>query len=86
MIKMFIMGKTGSPSFDQGMNTGTFPWLLTEANVFPGLKPFVVNDGSKDPAGGSMAEQPYIRVLICNPVMVSSSPTMTARSSNPGAH
>ena len=80
------MGKTGFPSFQQGMKTGTFPQLFPKAAVFPVLQPFVVTDGSKDPAGGSIAEQPYVRVLICNPVIVSSSPTMTARSSNPGAH
>lgn len=80
------MGKTGFPSFPQGMKTGTSLQLLPKAGVFPGLYPFVVNDGSKDPAGGSIAEQPYVRVLICNLVMLSSSPTMTARSSNPGAH
>lgn len=78
------MGKTGFPSFQQGMKTGTFPQLLPKAGVFPVLQPFVVTDGSKDPAGGSIAEQPYVRVLICNLVIVSS--TMTARSSNPGAH
>ena len=80
------MGKTGFPSFQRGMKTGTFPQLLPKAGVFPVLQTFVVTDGSKDPAGGSIAEQPYVRVLICNLVMVSSSPTMTARSSNPGAH
>lgn len=80
------MGKTGFPSFQQGMKTGTFPQLLPKAGVFSVLQPFVVTDGTRDPAGGSIAEQPYVRVLICNLVIVSSSPTMTARSSNPGAH
>ena len=80
------MGKTGFPSFQQGMKTGTFPQLLPKAGVFPVLQPFVVTDGTRDPAGGSIAEQLYVRVLICNLVIVSSSPTMTARSSNPGAH